>query len=335
MLCHYIKIYVTHLQKYVKTSLVQNFDSHLTINNMKKILISLLFVLVSAVCANAQLLYRVSGADLKKPSYVFGTFHFANSPFVDQVAGVRQALDATDQVYGELNFDVMLNPDSMQVMQKHMLLPEGKTLKTVLTPEQYKKLDAVLVDYMGVGLSNPMVAQQMGKMSPATLLTQLMVLQYLKAHMGEFDPTNLIDQYFQKQAKQNNEPVGGLETLSFQASLLYGAPLKRQIQQLDCFLNNLDYYAQLTERMAKAYYAQDVKALLDLMNEKFNTTCDSTPEEMAQLLDNRNLDWASRMPAIMKAAPTLFVVGAGHLPGSKGVLKLLQAKGYTVEAVKP
>lgn len=175
---------------------------------MKKILISLLFVLVSAVSANAQLLYRVSGADLKKPSYVFGTFHFANSPFVDQVAGVRQALDATDQVYGELNFDVMLNPDSMQVMQKHMLLPEGKTLKTVLTPEQYKKLDAVLVDYMGVGLSNPMVAQQMGKMSPATLLTQLMVLQYIKAHMGEFDPTNLIDQYFQKQAKQNNEPVG-------------------------------------------------------------------------------------------------------------------------------
>lgn len=77
---------------------------------MKKILISLLFVLVSAVSANAQLLYRVSGADLKKPSYVFGTFHFANSPFVDQVAGVRQALDATDQVYGELNFDVMLKP---------------------------------------------------------------------------------------------------------------------------------------------------------------------------------------------------------------------------------
>ena len=42
---------------------------------MKKILISLLFALASGVCANAQLLYRVSGANLKKPSYVFGTFH--------------------------------------------------------------------------------------------------------------------------------------------------------------------------------------------------------------------------------------------------------------------
>lgn len=37
---------------------------------MKKILISLLFVLVSAVSANAQLLYRVSGADLKPKSVI-------------------------------------------------------------------------------------------------------------------------------------------------------------------------------------------------------------------------------------------------------------------------
>jgi uncharacterized protein len=86
--------------------------------------------------------------------------------------------------------------------------------------------------------------------------------------------------------------------------------------------------------MAKAYYAQDLKGLLDVMNEKFNTTCDATPDETAKLIDNRNVDWASRMPAIMKTAPTLFVVGAGHLPGDKGVLKLLQNKGYTVEAVK-
>ena len=180
---------------------------------------------------------------------------------------------------------------------------------------------------MGVGLSNPMVAQQMGKMSPATLLTQLMVLQYLKRlTWASSTLQTLSTSTSKKQAKQNNEPVGGLETLSFQASLLYGAPLKRQIQQLDCFLNNLDYYAQFTERMVKAYYAQDVKALLDLMNEKFNTTCDSTPEEMAQLLDNRNLDWASRMPAIMKAAPTLFVVGAGHLPGIRACLSCCRKK---------
>ena len=36
----------------------------------------------------------------------------------------------------------------------------------------------------------------------------------------------------------------------------------------------------------------------------------------------------------MSEKPTLLVVGAGHLPGKRGVLELLKAEGYTVEAVK-
>ena len=36
----------------------------------------------------------------------------------------------------------------------------------------------------------------------------------------------------------------------------------------------------------------------------------------------------------MQAKSTLFTVGAGHLVGDNGLLKLLQDKGYTVETVK-
>ena len=250
------------------------------------------------------------------------------------MAGIRTALDNTSQVYGELKWDDMTNPDSLRAMQAHMMLPEGKTLQTVLNADQYAKLNTLLKQYMGVDLNNPVVGAQMGRMSPAALLTQLNVLQYMAAHMGEFDPTNTIDQYFQVQAKNNNEPVGGLETMEFQMGVLFGASLERQVAQLDCFLNHTDYYASLTERMAKAYYAQDVKTLLDIMNEKFDAACDATPDEMDQLLYRRNADWAKRMPAIMTEKPTLFVVGAGHLPGKRGIIELLKAQGYTVEAVK-
>jgi hypothetical protein len=41
-----------------------------------------------------------------------------------------------------------------------------------------------------------------------------------------------------------------------------------------------------------------------------------------------------KMPALMMLRPTLFAVGAGHLPGEKGVLNLLRQAGYTVEGVK-
>ena len=59
-----------------------------------------------------------------------------------------------------------------------------------------------------------------------------------------------------------------------------------------------------------------------------------TPEERAYLIDNRNRAWIEKIPTIMQAKSTLFTVGAGHLVGDNGLLKLLQDKGYAVEAVK-
>lgn len=36
------------------------------------------------------------------------------------------------------------------------------------------------------------------------------------------------------------------------------------------------------------------------------------------------------MRELMAAQPTFFAVGAGHLPGSDGVIELLRAAGFTV-----
>ena len=86
--------------------------------------------------------------------------------------------------------------------------------------------------------------------------------------------------------------------------------------------------------MAKAYFSFNINKLQELMDEKENNQCDSTPEEKDELFGKRNRDWLTKMPAIMSAKSTLFHVGAGHLPGDNGVLKLLTNAGYTVEAVK-
>ena len=302
---------------------------------MKRIVMTMAACVVAAVSINAQLLYKISGNDLEKPSYIIGTHHLANVGFVEKINGVKEALTETEQVYGELKWDVMANPDSLKAMQEVMMLPEGQTLKTILTPEQYKRLDAFMTAKMGAGMSNPMVEAQMGKLTPMALVTQFQVLLFLMNHMGEFDPSNTFDQYFQAQAQKNNLPCGGLETMSFQAQVLYGStPMERQVEQLMCLIDNEQFNVQMLEEMTKAFYAQDLDALKKAMDVKLGTSCDSTPEEEAALIDNRNADWLTKMPAIMKQAPTFFAVGAGHLPGEKGVLQLLRNAGYTVEGVK-
>ena len=258
---------------------------------------------VAAVSMNGQLLYKISGNGLEKPSYIIGTHHLANVGFVEKINGVKEALTETDQVFGELKWDSMTNPDSLKMMQQVMLLPEGKTLKDILTTDQYKRLDAFMTQKLGAGMSNPTVAAQMGKLSPMALVTQFQVLLYMMNHMGEFDPSSTFDQYFQAQAQKNNLPCGGLETMAFQANLLYNQPMERQVEQLMCLIDNEQFNTQMMEDMAKAFYAQDLDALQKAMDEKLGTSCDSTPEEEA-------------------------------LPGEKGVLQLLRNAGYTVEGQK-
>jgi uncharacterized protein YbaP (TraB family) len=153
--------------------------------------------------------------------------------------------------------------------------------------------------------------------------------------MGEFDPTNTFDQYFQAQAKKNNEYVGGLETVAFQTETLFKSfPMSRQVELLMCFLDHTEFIEQMNEKMANAFYAQDLNALKAAMNEKLNNSCDNKPEEDDLIIYSRNAHWLAQMPAIMAAKPTFFAVGAGHLPGEKGVLEGLRSLGYTVEGVQ-
>ncbi len=40
------------------------------------------------------------------------------------------------------------------------------------------------------------------------------------------------------------------------------------------------------------------------------------------------------MAGLLPSASVLIAVGAGHLPGEKGLISLLRKEGYSVEAVK-
>ena len=94
---------------------------------MKKTIITLLLACMCTLGANAQLLYKISGNGLEKPSYIIGTHHLANTGFINKIPGVTDALTNTEQMYGELPWDNMMNPDSVKYMQAAMITPEQYT----------------------------------------------------------------------------------------------------------------------------------------------------------------------------------------------------------------
>ena len=301
---------------------------------MKKMFLTLLLTVMATAGMNAQLLYKISGKGLRKPSYIIGTYHLAPVSFVDSIPGLRGALAESEQVYGEIETADMTSPENIAKMQQAMMLPEGKTLTELLTPEQMQKLNATMKELLGVDMSNPMVAQQMNKMLPQALVTQLTVIMYLKKHSG-FNPTQSFDDYFQQQAVAQGKPVGGFETMDFQLQALFGSiSIERQIELLMCFLNNREWEELQVDNIVEAFFAQDLNRIEAAMDEKQDNSCDATDEENDLLIYGRNATWLKKMPEIMQQKSTFFAVGAAHLAGERGVLAGLRNAGYLVEGVK-
>lgn len=300
---------------------------------MKKMFLTLLLTVMATASMNAQLLYKISGKGLRKPSYIIGTYHLAPVSFVDSIPGLRGALAESEQVYGEIETADMTSPENIAKMQQAMMLPEGKTLTELLTPEQMQKLNATMKELLGVDMSNPMVAQQMNKMLPQALVTQLTVIMYLKKHSG-FNPTQSFDDYFQQQAVAQGKPVGGFETMDFQLQALFGSiSIERQIELLMCFLNNREWEESQVDNIVEAFFAQDLNRIEAAMDEKQDNSCDATDEENELLIYGRNATWLKKMPEIMQQKSTFFAVGAAHLVGERGVLAGLRNAGYLVEGI--
>lgn len=300
---------------------------------MRKALLLTAALIVGLTYSHAQILYRISGNGLESPSYIVGTYHLAPASFVDSIPGMIQAMEGTNQVCGELDMMDAFKPENAARLIKSQMLPEGITLSSLLTADQLKRLNALLLEVMGTNLDDEAFAAQMEKMCPAALSTTLTLTSYMKG-TPSFNPMDLIDNYFQMQALQNGKTVKGFETVDFQMSILYGTPLEKQANNLMCIVDHFEDANEMVNLITTAYFSQNLKQIEEALEEESKIDCETSPEDEDILINNRNRNWVEMMPEMMAEQPTLFVVGAAHLCGEQGVLRLLEEAGYTVEGVK-
>ena len=303
---------------------------------MKKIalLVLISFFTFQFPVSNAQLLYRISGNGLEKPSYIVGTYHLAPGSFADSIPGLTEAFGSCKQICGELDIQDALKEENRTSFEKAQFLPEGTTFSSLLTKEQMDKVNVLMRETMGVDMTNPALAAQFDKMTPAAISTTLTLLAYMKK-IPNINPMDLLDGHLQQIAAKQGMEVKGFESVEFQASVLYGTPLEKQVEELMCLVDNFDDAIEMAEFVTAAYFSQDLDRLQEELDGESDDPCtSSSPEDNERLIYNRNANWVKAMPEIMKEAPTFFAVGAAHLCGEKGVLRLLEAAGYKIEGVK-
>lgn len=272
--------------------------------------------------SNAQLLWKISGNGLEKPSYLFGTHHIAPIHICDSIAGFNEAFNSCTQLYGELELED-IQAISKEIA-KYTLLPQDSLLDKLYTPEEYKLIDEVVKKNMGVS------ANQLKMLKPVTISTQLSVIISMQA-FNDFNPTLPLDAFLQKKAKEQGMSVKGFETSLFQAQILFGEPLPQQASSLLKTIKHFDKMKPFIVEMCDVYMKQDLDSIFKLMQDP---ELSFTPEEMDRLVNNRNHNWSQQLKDIIPQQPTFIVVGGGHLPGSNGLIELLRKQGFTVTPVE-
>ena len=293
---------------------------------MKRLSLILAVVLL-AMAAQAQLLWKVSGNGLGRPSYIFGTHHMAPATMIDQIKGMDQAIAACDIVVGEVEKDSLTSPEVQACMAQDMIAPLDSTLDVLLTPEEYSIVEKVFNKYfgaMGVKLS------QMKSLKPSAISTQMQAMQAIK-YFPSFDATNLIDVAVQNRANEAGRPSVGLESVQEQIDLLFNSPLTEQATGLVEACKQDEFFQVQSAALADAYLSQDLDKILTVMTD---ATMGGSEEAMDALIYNRNRAWVEKLVDMMPERAALVCVGAGHLPGEQGLLQLLRDRGYTVEPVQ-
>lgn len=277
---------------------------------------------------SGSLLWKVSGKDLSKPSYILGTHHLAHVSFVDSIAGLKDVISSTEQTVGEL---LMSDQASMQAkMQQAMFLPEGESYDKLLSGSDYAVVDAGLKKMMGAGL------EQLGKMKPGFLSMMYTVMLYTKIY-PEFNPMSheAIDAYVQRIAKENNKSILGLETIDDQIYAIFDAtPLKEQAESFACAMRTEDKAKESLDKLNAFYYSGNLAGMYQLAFNNPDDECKASKEQENAINKNRNDKWLVKLPQIMKDKSSLVAVGALHLAGNDGLLYQLDKMGYKVEPVK-
>lgn len=278
-----------------------------------------------AFTANAQLLWKVSGNGLNKPSYLMGTHHVAPASMCDSIKGFYDAIKNCDEVYGEIDKDLMnkamSNPTTIM---KYAIAPKDSTILTLLSETQLNKLDSILTKLTSMeGLYKQLAMQK-----PAMITAMIELFRTSKALPS---PNDQIDIAIQKKAKELGKSTNGFETVEFQMNLLFGGPISKQAEDLIESIEKDSELNDLTLKLFEAYKKQDLNAIQEFLNDP---KVKMSEEDSNKLIYDRNYNWVKKLKELMPQKSIFVCVGTGHLPSEKGLIQLLRNEGYDVNAVK-
>lgn len=282
---------------------------------------SLQFSAQEIIDSENSLLWEISKEGVSHKSYLFGTHHFVSSSFIDTSAQINKILQNADVVAMEITGEYIF--DTLKIFNL-MKMKDNEYYNYPAVGDE-----KILKDYME---TDP-------KLKPLTKVYHLIkpIALWMIVAFGDmsFSGTTpgytTIDDYFKNEAVKLNKISIGLETYDEQFSMFFDSISTND--QLKILMQTIKAGGEMqnlmTDVLENCYVSQNMECM-----SQFKMFEDINPIYQKLFLDNRNVRWVNSLEQPLGMQSHVVAVGAGHLPGTNGLINLLRQKGFTVQPLK-
>lgn len=278
----------------------------------------LLFVIPRISCAELAfsegLLFRIEKSGTTA-SYLFGTMHTEDKRVLALPSLVKEAFDSSSK----LALEIKPGPALLLAAMVAMSLTDDKQLSDILDESVYKRC----IQAMG---SKGVSEEALRRLKPwAVAIT----LSLPPSTTGQF-----LDLILYEQSVIAGRDVVGLETVQEQFAVFDEMPEADQVALLEDTLDKMELLPALYESMLETYLRRDLAGLVKMSQDYFQGGDAALAQRFqSRIIDKRNLKMAERLQPLLANGNIFVGVGALHLPGPLGILRLLEGRGYSVVKV--
>ena len=252
--------------------------------------------------------------------YLVGSIHIGDDTLYPLDPKYDKAFEEADYLAVEVDVTKETNNEHQKLDENKMYYMDGTTLKDNVSKQTYAKIEDYLIqnnlDLNAFDIHKPWLISYF-------TFSQVALESPYNAKKG-------IDWYFLQEALKNKTPIIELEPSELQNNLLANFSNEMQERLLNI---TLDSYNSGTiyddfDALVAAWKEGDEAALLKMLDDMAGDT-----EYYKAMKTDRNIDMAEKIEDYLTSNNKevyFVVVGALHYPGEKGIIKLLQDKGYTV-----
>lgn len=254
-------------------------------------------------------------ADEDTTIYLFGTVHALpeGKNWFDE--RIQRAFNSSDELVTEI--DVSNAASSAQALQAASALPEGQTLRGLMSAENRQQYEAALV---GLGLP----VEALDRYEPWFAAMTLSLLPLIRSGYQTQSGVEL-----SLDARADEKTRGALETIEEQVDLFDTLPQEAQLAFLDETVEKIPEASNTLDAMVAEWLEGDAVELANLLNAEL-----TDPVLYERLLTERNANWAGWIENRLERPGTVFIaVGAGHLAGAGSVQEQLKDRGIEVRRI--